>query len=52
MAHIPDDLVIRHVEHVVKSDRQFYDAKTRGQMPAVGRHDMDNPLSDFLCQIA
>ena len=45
---IPDDLVLRGIEHPVQSDRQFDHAKRARQMAAVGGDNIDDLGADFV----
>ena len=45
MPDIPDDLVIRNIEHAVYCKRQLYHSKIRRQMTAVLRYGLNDPLA-------
>ena len=35
VSDVPDDLIVRRVENIVKSDRQFNNAETGTEMPGI-----------------
>ena len=47
VADVPDDLVRGGVEDLEQRDRQLDDAEARGEVPALGRDDLDDVLADF-----
>ena len=50
MADIPDQLVVRRVENIMKRQSQLHGAQRRGQMPAVGGDCVNDQLANFLSQ--
>ena len=44
MADVPDDTVVRRVEHVVQRNRQLDDTKAGAEMAAGDRHRVDGLL--------
>ena len=48
MADVPDQPVVRGVEHVMQRDRQLDDAEAGAQMPAGDRHGIDRFGAQFV----
>ena len=48
MADVPDQPIIRRVEHVVQRDRQFDDAKAGTQMATRYRDSADSLVAQFI----
>ena len=48
MAHIPDQPVVRRVEHKMEGDRQLHRPQARGEMAATGADGMDQELAQLL----
>ena len=51
VSHVPDDLIPRGIEHIVKGDGQFDRSQAGGQMSPFLRHDVQNSLTDLLGQL-
>jgi hypothetical protein len=47
MPHVPDNPVVRRVEHGVKRDGQLDNAKPRAEMAACDRDGLDHFSADF-----
>ena len=48
MAYVPDQPVIRGIEHIVQGNREFYRTQARGKMPPAGAHAVDQELAQFV----
>jgi len=51
MPHIPDDLVLRHLENVMKGQGQFHSSQVRCQMTAVDGNHLENGCPYLACQL-
>ena len=51
VAHIPDQLVVGRVEHVVDRDRELDHTKSRAQMPTRDRDCIDHFRAEFIRQL-
>ena len=51
VANIPDDAVVRGVEHIVQRDGQFYRTQVGRQMAAGARHRFDQEGAQFIAQL-
>ena len=51
MADVPDEAILRGVEHVVERNGQLDDAQAGAQMPAGDRHGIDHLLAQFVCDL-
>ena len=52
MADVPDQPVVRRVEHVVQRDGQLDDAEAGAEMPAGYRHRADRLAAQFVGNLA
>ena len=50
MSHVPDDLVLLHIEGMQQGQGQFHDPQRGGQMPAVLGHHIDDALAQLRSQ--
>ena len=50
MPHVPDDLVLLHVEGMQQGQGQFHDPQRGSQMPAVLGHHIDDALAQLRSQ--
>ena len=48
--HVPDQPVVRGIEHVMQRNREFDGAQSRGKMPASGADAVDQELAQLLRQ--
>ena len=51
VAHVPHDLVVGSIEHVMQGKRQFHDTQARSQVTAMLRHLTDDGLADLRRQV-
>ena len=50
VAHVPDDAVVRRVEHVVQRDRQLHRAEVGAEVAAGARHAVEHELAQLVRQ--
>jgi hypothetical protein len=50
VSNVPDELVIRRIKDIMKSDRQFHNAKASSEMPRFTGHFFDDELPEFIAK--
>ena len=51
MAHVPDDLILRHVIHIMQCDGQLHDAEARSQVSRIMRELVDDETTQFVANL-
>ena len=51
MAHVPDELVVGRVEHIVQSHRQLDHAEARPEVPGVAREGVDDEAAQLIAHL-